>query len=343
MPKSAEILPTHTPALFRQAVLRAAQVLRSVGIAAIPSETVYGLAANAFESEAVARIYQAKGRPAANPLIVHVATAAMARECAAEWPPMAERLAGRFWPGPLTLVVPRSPRIPDLVAAGGPTVGLRWPAHPFFQSVIRECGFPLAAPSANPSDQLSPTTAEHVVAGLGDRIPLIVDGGPCVVGIESTVVDVTGSRPRILRPGVISAEQVAEAAGIQPGVQTDTDEGPLRSPGQLSRHYSPRARLEMWAWNSDSELADRLTAQGIGKDRLFVLAHSRIPSDPMPAQVSFIPDDPEAFARALYRYLHECDARGATLVVVERLPRDSAWDGVRDRLQRASASVGGKP
>ena len=343
MPKSAEILPTHTPALFRQAVLRAAQVLRSGGIAAIPSETVYGLAANAFESEAVARIYQAKGRPAANPLIVHVATAAMARECAAEWPPMAERLAGRFWPGPLTLVVPRSPRIPDLAAAGGPTVGLRWPAHPFFQSVIRECGFPLAAPSANPSDQLSPTTAEHVVAGLGDRIPLIVDGGPCVVGIESTVVDVTGSRPRILRPGVISAEQVAEAAGIQPGVQTDTDEGPLRSPGQLSRHYSPRARLEMWAWNSDSELADRLTAQGIGKDRLFVLAHSRIPSDPMPAQVSFIPDDPEAFARALYRYLHECDARGATLVVVERLPRDSAWDGVRDRLQRASASVGGKP
>lgn len=343
MPKSAEILPTHTPALFRQAVLRAAQVLRSGGIAAIPSETVYGLAANAFESEAVARIYQAKGRPAANPLIVHVATAAMARECAAEWPPMAERLAGRFWPGPLTLVVPRSPRIPDLAAAGGPTVGLRWPAHPFFQSVIRECGFPLAAPSANPSDQLSPTTAEHVVAGLGDRIPLIVDGGPCVVGIESTVVDVTGSRPRILRPGVISAEQVAEAAGIQPGVQTDTDEGPLRSPGQLSRHYSPRARLEMWAWNSDSELADRLTAQGIGKDRLFVLAHSRIPSDPMPAQVSFIPDDPEAFARALYRYLHECDARGATLVVVEHLPGDSAWDGVRDRLQRASASVGGKP
>lgn len=343
MPKSAEILPTHTPALFRQAVLRAAQVLRSGGIAAIPSETVYGLAANAFESDAVARIYQAKGRPAANPLIVHVATAAMARECAAEWPPMAERLAGRFWPGPLTLVVPRSPRIPDLAAAGGPTVGLRWPAHPFFQSVIRECGFPLAAPSANPSDQLSPTTAEHVVAGLGDRIPLIVDGGPCVVGIESTVVDVTGSRPRILRPGVISAEQVAEAAGIQPGVQTDTDEGPLRSPGQLSRHYSPRARLEMWAWNSDSELADRLTAQGIGKDRLFVLAHSRIPSDPMPAQVSFIPDDPEAFARALYRYLHECDARGATLVVVEHLPGDSAWDGVRDRLQRASASVGGKP
>ena len=343
MPKSAEILPTHTPALFRQAVLRAAQVLRSGGIAAIPSETVYGLAANAFESEAVARIYQAKGRPAANPLIVHVATAAMARECAAEWPPMAERLAGRFWPGPLTLVVPRSPRIPDLVAAGGPTVGLRWPAHPFFQSVIRECGFPLAAPSANPSDQLSPTTAEHVVAGLGDRIPLIVDGGPCVVGIESTVVDVTGSRPRILRPGVISAEQVAEAAGVQPGVQTDADEGPLRSPGQLSRHYSPRARLEMWAWNSDRELADRLTAQGIGKDRLFVLAHSRIPSDPMPAQVSFIPDDPEAFARALYRYLHECDARGATLVVVEHLPGDSAWDGVRDRLQRASASVGGKP
>lgn len=342
MPRSAEILPTHTPALFRQAVLRAAQVLRSGGIAAIPSETVYGLAANAFETEAVAQIYRAKGRPAANPLIVHVATATMARECASEWPQLAERLAGRFWPGPLTLVVPKSPRIPDLVAAGGPTVGLRWPAHPFFQSVIRECGFPLAAPSANPSDQLSPTTAEHVVAGLGNRIPLIVDGGPCVVGIESTVVDVTGSRPRILRPGIISAEQVAEAAGIQPGAHADTAGGPLRSPGQLSRHYSPRARLEVWAWSDDGELADRLTAQGIGKDRLFVLAHSHIPSDPMPAQVSFIPDDPEAFARALYGYLHECDARGAALVVVERLPSDPAWDGVRDRLQRASATVDDK-
>lgn len=333
---AAEMLPTHTPALFQQAVIRTAEVLRSGRVAAIPSETVYGLAANALSPEAVAGIYRAKGRPAGNPLIVHVATAAMARECSASWPPLAERLAGCFWPGPLTLVVPRSARIPDLVTAGGPTVGIRWPSHAFFQAVLRECGFPLAAPSANPSDRLSPTTAEHVAAGLGDRIPLIVDAGPCAVGIESTVVDVTGRLPRVLRPGVISTRQIAEAAGV--GLDASpAGHGPLRSPGLLTRHYSPRARLEIWDWNSDAALAGRLAATGIDTDRLFVLAHSRVPNEPMPAQVSFIPDDPEAFARAIYGFLHQCDARGAALVVIERLPQDPSWDGVRDRLDRASA------
>jgi L-threonylcarbamoyladenylate synthase len=339
---SVEILSTHTPALFAQAVVRTVEVLQAGRVAAIPSETVYGLAANALSPEAVAGIYRAKGRPAGNPLIVHVATAAMARECATTWPELAERLARRFWPGPLTLVVPRSSRVPDLVTAGGPTVGLRWPSHPFFQAVIRGCGFPLAAPSANPSDHLSPTTAEHVLAGLGDRIPLIVDAGPCAVGIESTVVDVTGVQPRVLRPGILSADQIAEAAGVPVAESTDGAVGPVRSPGLLTRHYSPKARLEVWAWTEDAELAVRLRDTGVDHERLFVLAHSRIPDQPMPAQVSFIPEDPEAFARALYGFLHECDHRGARLIVVERLPVGTSWDGVRDRLMRASVpAVGG--
>ncbi len=334
---TAAILPTHTPVLFNQAVLETAKLLRSGGVAAVPSETVYGLAANAFSPEAVRGIYRAKGRPSTNPLIVHVATAAMARACASDWPKLAELLARHFWPGPLTLVVPKSSMIPDIVAAGGQTVGLRWPSHAFFQSLIRECGFPLAAPSANPSDQLSPTTAEHVMAGLGQRIPLIVDAGPCAVGIESTVVDVTGQRPRILRPGIISADQIAQATGWIADEPTQDPEGPLRSPGQLSRHYSPKARLEIWSWESDAELLERVTRESISPEQLFVLTHSRVPEEPIPAQISFLPDDPEAFARALYGYLHECDDRGAQLVVIEKLPTGSAWGGIRDRLQRASA------
>ncbi len=334
---TAAILPTHTPGLFNQAVLQTARLLRSGGVAAVPSETVYGLAANAFSPEAVRGIYRAKGRPSTNPLIVHVATAAMARACASDWPKLAELLARHFWPGPLTLVVPRSSMIPDIVAAGGQTVGLRWPSHAFFQSLIRECGFPLAAPSANPSDQLSPTTAEHVMAGLGERIPLIVDAGPCAVGIESTVVDVTGKRPRILRPGIISADQIAQATGLIADESTTDPEGALRSPGQLSRHYSPKARLEIWSWDSDAELLDRVTRESIHPERLFVLTHSRVPTESIPAQISFMPDDPEAFARALYGYLHECDDRSGALVVIEKLPIGSAWDGIRDRIQRASA------
>src|SRR5580698_9488250 len=198
---TTQILTTHTPELFRTAVLRAAELLRAGEVVALPTETVYGLAANALDAAAVARIYEIKGRPAHNPIIVHVAGLEMARDCLADWPPLAEKLAGAFWPGPLTLVLPRSPRIPDIVTAGGPTVGVRWPSHPFIQAVIRECGFPLAAPSANLSNRVSPTNARHVSQSLGGKIPLIVDGGQSQVGIESTVIDLTTDPPRILRPG----------------------------------------------------------------------------------------------------------------------------------------------
>jgi L-threonylcarbamoyladenylate synthase len=186
-------------------------------VVALPTETVYGLAANAFDPVAVARIYEIKGRPAHNPIIVHVASWELARRCAARWPVAADRLAHAFWPGPLTIVLPRSPAIPDVVTAGGATVGLRWPAHPFMQAVIRECGFPLAAPSANRSNEVSPTSAAHVLRGLGDWLPLIVDGGQSAVGIESTVVDLSETGARVLRPGMIHEEIIA--ATLDEGVQ----------------------------------------------------------------------------------------------------------------------------
>src|SRR5256886_12720554 len=170
----AEVLPTHTPALLKAAVARAAELLRAGELVSLPTETVYGLAANALDAQAVAKIFNVKGRPSRNPIIVHVAGAAMARRCVTEWPALADRLAKAFWPGPLTLVLPRSREIPDIVAAGGATVGVRWPSHPFIQAVIRECGFPLAAPSANLSSELSATNAEHVRKSLGAKIKLIV-------------------------------------------------------------------------------------------------------------------------------------------------------------------------
>ena len=180
----AEIAPTHTPALFQSAVIRAVELLKQGRLVALPSETVYGLAADAWNPASVEAIFQVKGRPAKNPLIVHVSGLEMARSCVTRWTERADLLARSFWPGPLTLVLSVAPTIPDCVTAGGSTVGIRWPGHPFFDAVIRACGFPIAAPSANLSNQTSPTSAEHVFAALGHRIPLIVDGGTCNVGID---------------------------------------------------------------------------------------------------------------------------------------------------------------
>jgi L-threonylcarbamoyladenylate synthase len=338
MTATPEVLETDTPARFALAVARAVACLRSGGIVALPTETVYGLAANALDPAAVARLFAAKERPANNPVIVHVADVGMARACAAAWPPVADRLAAAFWPGPLTLVLPRAPVVPDPVTAGGPTVGLRWPSHPFMQAVLRECGFPLAAPSANRANHLSPTTARHVLASLGHRVPLIVDGGSCPVGIESTVLDLTQHPPRILRPGMIHAESLRAVTGeIAAASPAPAVTGPLRSPGQLPRHYAPHARLRVASWSDEAEL--RVLLEHLGADRAttWLVAHTRIPAGAGLAGVSVVPRDAEAFARALYAELHRCDAERATTIVVETPPDGPEWHGIADRLRRASA------
>lgn len=336
-PATTEILPSHTPELFRRAVGRAAELLRAGKVVALPTETVYGLAANALDAEAVAKIFQIKGRPASNPVIVHVASLEMARRCVATWTPLADELAKAFWPGPLTLVLARGRKIPDVVTAGGETVGVRWPGHPFMQSVIRECGFPLAAPSANLSNRLSPTNAEHVQKDLAGKICLIVDGGQSQVGIESTVVDLTTATPRVLRPGMIHEESLAAICGEIETAKSKAQTGALRSPGLIEKHYSPRAKLFVLDWRDDADLKSQIADLQIQNSRCHVIAHSKIPPPERYARVSVIPHDAEAFARAIYAELHRCDALGAQCIVVEALPESPEWRAVADRLRRAAA------
>ncbi len=337
-PAAVEILPTHTPALFAAAVQRAAAALRNGEVVALPTETVYGLAANALDPQAVARIFALKGRPAHNPVIVPVDGLDMTRACVRTWPPAAERLAAAFWPGPLTVVLPRAPAISDAVTAGGDTVGVRWPQHPFMRAVIRECGFPLAAPSANLSNHLSPTNARHVQRQLGDRLRLIVDGGDANVGIESTVVDLATNPARVLRPGMIHEESLSAALGgcETHGPQT-AGNGVLRSPGQLPKHYSPKARLLVLSWRDELDLRQRLASLGVAVTDTWVLAHSHVPLGGEFASVSVIPHDAEAYARALYGELHRCDEAGAACIVAEAPPDAPEWRGIADRLRRAAA------
>ncbi len=334
----AEILSTHTAALFKAAVARAVDLLRAGEVVALPTETVYGLAANALDARAVARIYKIKGRPPHNPIIVHVAGVELARQCVADWPVAADNLARAFWPGPLTLVLRRAKTIPDIVTAGGDTVGVRWPSHPLIQAVVRECGFPLAAPSANPANSVSPTNAAHVAKNLGDKIPLIVDGGQSQVGIESTVIDLTENPPRVLRPGMIHAESLASVLGTLGGEEISGASGrELRSPGQLPRHYSPRARLTLASWHNSADLLAQIERQKFRPDKVHVIAHTVIPSDAGLGRVSVIPRDAEAFARALYAELHACDAAGAEWIIVETPPDGPEWRAIADRLKRAAA------
>jgi L-threonylcarbamoyladenylate synthase len=334
-----EILSTHTPELFQKAVQHASALLRAGDVVALPTETVYGLAANALDAKAVAKIFQIKGRPSHNPIIVHVAGNEMARDCVENFSEMAEKCSRAFWPGPLTLVLPRADKIPDPVTAGGGTVGMRWPAHPFMQAVIRECGFPLAAPSANLSNQISPTNAEHVRVQLVGKISLIVDGGQSQVGIESTVLDLTVSPPKILRPGMIHAGALAAVCGKIQNAESGKQkaETTLRSPGMLEKHYSPKARLVVLKWCDNSDLSAQLSTFNLQLSTIHIIAHTRIPVGLGVADVSVIPHDAEAFARALYAELHRCDDAGAKLIIVEAPPDSPEWGGIADRLRRAAA------
>jgi L-threonylcarbamoyladenylate synthase len=298
---------------------RAAEILRRGGLVAFPTETVYGLGADATNAVAVRRIFEVKGRPATSPLIVHVESEEMAREYAAEWPPAASELAERFWPGPLTLVLPKKSVIPDEVTAGLGTVGLRVPAHPVALELIRTAGLAVAAPSANRFTQLSPTTAAHVRDSLGDSVDLILDGGSTPVGIESTVLSLVDGRPVLLRPGMISKQELEEILG-------DVDEtGPISgahpSPGMHHRHYSPRTKLLLIT-------PDERPVGGCG----VVVSHR-----PDALDALRMPASPKGYAAALYATLHELDGRGLDWIAVERVPESDAWAGIRDRLARAAA------
>jgi L-threonylcarbamoyladenylate synthase len=316
-----------------------AELLRAGEVVALPTETVYGLAANALDEKAVAKIFQIKGRPAQNPIIVHVVGIEMAQCCVKNWPELADKLSKSFWPGPLTIVLQRAEIIPEIVTAGGVTVGIRWPGHPFIQAVIRECGFPLAAPSANLSNSLSPTNAEHVRKQIGGKISLIVDGGQSQIGIESAVLDLTVSPPQILRPGMIHAESLSAVCGeIQnPESRIQNPESALRSPGLLKKHYSTKAKLVVLNWRDDADLRFQLSTFNFQPSTIHIIAHTKIPTGEKFADVSVMPHDAEAFARAIYAELHRCDEAGAELIVVEAPPDSPEWSGIADRLRRAAA------
>lgn len=311
----------------------AAELLREGKLVALPTETVYGLGADARNPEAVRRIFEAKGRPATNPLIVHVASVAAAKEVVAVWPEVAERLAAAFWPGPLTLLLPKRPEIPDLVTAGLGAVGVRIPAHPVALALLKAAAIPVAAPSANPYMGVSPTEARHVIAGLGDRIEAVVDGGPCTVGIESTVLDLTGQVPTILRPGGVSLEAIRRVAPDARMAHLTPGEGPQASPGLARRHYAPKAPIDLFP--NRASLGAALAAHG--DEPVAVITVGPAPAGLSNVELRELPAEPEGYAAALYATLHDLDSRGVTRILAEAPPEESAWDAVRDRLSRAAS------
>jgi L-threonylcarbamoyladenylate synthase len=315
-------------------VREAVDVLRGGGLVALPTETVYGLAADARSPSAVQRIFAAKGRPPRNPIIVHAADDISARRAVAEWPEAAGRLAAEFWPGPLTVVLPRAEWVPDIVTAGAANVGIRVPSHPVIQAVLRAADLHLAAPSANRSQSLSPTRAEHVLADLDGQIELVLDAGPSPCGIESTVVALLPT-PRVLRPGPITQDML-ERVLQQPCPLSNSapvPEAALPSPGLLERHYAPRTQLE-WAVNATQRLVELLSdGQRIG--------WLSLPSDGLVEDLSGVvvvsmPGNATEYARRLYAKLHWLDGLGLDRILVSIPPSTSDWLAIRDRLQRAA-------
>jgi L-threonylcarbamoyladenylate synthase len=312
----------------------AARVLRAGGLVSFPTETVYGLGANALDASAVARIFAAKGRPANNPLIVHVADASEAQRIVASWPPSAEQLADRFWPGPLTLVLPRHESVPDEVTAKGPTVAVRVPAHPVAQALVRAAGVPIAAPSANRSTELSPTRAEHVLRSLEGRIEMLLDGGPTAGGIESTVLDLTTTPPRLLRPGLLGIAELEAVTGpVARATPAAEETAALPSPGLLPRHYAPRTPLECVEAGSERQLAE-LVRQG---KRIGWVTFADPGVAPSGAILRRLPGDPAGYAAQLYAVLHELDMADLDRILVALPPDTEQWLAIRDRLRRASA------
>jgi L-threonylcarbamoyladenylate synthase len=314
---------------------RAARLLRDGALVAFPTETVYGLGASALDAAAVRRIFGAKGRPSYNPLIVHVADTAAARALVREWPAAADRAATAFWPGPLTLVLPRAESVSDAVTAGLDTVGVRVPAHPVALALLRAAGVPIAAPSANRFTRVSPTSAAHVQRGLGVAVDLILDGGVTPWGIESTVLDLSGAAPRLLRHGAVSLDELRAALGpVEDATQQRSGGAAMPSPGMLDRHYSPAAEVRVFRAVEDAaQRALEEAARGRRVGALLLRA-----SLPSLHEVVALPDDARGYARLLYASLHALDEAGCDVILVEDVPDTAEWAAVRDRLRRAARS-----
>lgn len=308
------------------AIGEAVAIIHDGGLVAFPTETVYGLGADALRDDAVERIYRAKGRPATNPLIVHCASREDASHWAEGWNESAERLAVAFWPGPLTMILKAGTGISRAALAGGDTVGLRVPAHPVALALIRQAGVPLAAPSANASSTISPTSAALVLKSLQGRIDAVLDGGTCPVGIESTVLDLTTRPPTVLRPGMISATEIAEVLGKEVSYGLAQSGGPMRSPGMLTRHYAPRIPLKVL-----KEIPDDLA-------EAYIIRRGNAFCENERGMV--LPDSPREVAARLYWALHLGEESGAKEIWIEAPPTSEPWRAIHDRLRRASAERG---
>lgn len=321
------------------ALPQAVAALQAGELVAFPTETVYGLGADAGNDAAVARIFAAKGRPSDHPLIVHVPDGAAVGRFAAEVPDFARRLIDAFWPGPLTLILPRREGVAQAAAGGHATIGLRCPSHPVAHALLQACSRAdppvpgLAAPSANRFGRVSPTSAAHVAAEFGEAL-LVLDGGPCEVGIESAIVDCTRGRPVLLRPGVLTAQEIAAACGEPLATAGELQQGAPRASGTLASHYAPHARVRLMDAAALQAALDVLGEQARG-----IATWSRAILQTRSAHVlrRRMPDDAREAARQLFAVLREFDQQGVQLIWVEAPPAGAEWDGVRDRLQRAAA------
>ena len=320
---------------------RAVDLLLAGELVALPTETVYGLGADAAKPAAVAKIFAAKGRPADHPLIVHIAGHDAVDHWAEHVPDLAWELMETFWPGPLTLILKKQAWVPDAVTGGQDTVGLRMPGHPVALELLRRFSAVagahagIAAPSANRFGRISPTTADHVREELGARVPLVLDGGPCAVGIESTIVDCSRGEPVVLRPGHISPVHLAAVFGRQPAIQTAV--GAPRVSGSLAAHYAPQTPMRQVAPERLLELLNSHRHRG---GRCAVISHSQPPQAGMPHVWRMLPAEPVGYAHDLYAALREMDHAGVDLIVVENLPNAPEWAAVADRLRRAVAGAG---
>lgn len=331
---------------------RAVQLLRDGELVAFPTETVYGLGADAANPEAVAKIFAAKGRPADHPLIVHLPGAGYLDRWARDIPAVAWELAEAFWPGPLTLILKRAPAVPYAVTGGQETVGIRVPSHPLALDLLRAyaqagggvnhmCG--IAAPSANRFGRISPTDAAHVHEELGDSVALVLDGGPCAVGIESTILDLSrdDQPPRLLRPGHITPEQIEAVIGVMPelpsSMRLSEDQTTPRVSGSLDAHYAPLTPMRVVPSKEVAGVLQAYSTQGVS---FGLLAYGRPPALVQPHALRCLPADPDGYARGLYGALRELDQAGNEVIVVEAIPAGPAWAAVADRMRRAECGSG---